>query len=41
MPNEIQFILYNLPEEKGKVQVSLGTKYFGVLKRQWLNFLCG
>ena len=21
MPNEIQFILYNLPEEEGKVQV--------------------
>ena len=48
MANEIQFLLYNMPDEEGKVQVVMKkAKYrslsrtirFGLPKRQWYNFL--
>ena len=38
MPNEIQFILYNLPEEDGRVQIIIRDETLCVPKRRWLNF---
>ena len=39
MSNEIQFILYNLPEEDGKVQVIIRDETLWCTQKLWLNFL--
>lgn len=39
MTNEIQFLLYNMPDADGRVQVVIKMKHFGVRKRLWHNSL--
>ena len=38
MSNEIQFLLYNLPDEEGKVQVIIKDETIWVRKRLWQSF---
>lgn len=39
MKGEIQFLLYNLPEDSGKVQVVIKEDTIGVLRRLWHSCL--
>lgn len=39
MNNEIQFLLYNLPDEEGKVQVVIKDETIWCTQKPWHSFL--
>lgn len=39
MPKDIQFILYNLLEKEGRVQVIIRNETLWYTKKQWFNLL--